>query len=228
MTHSRPLIGVTTSARKGGFSWFCIKVGVRLAKGRAIRLNALKNDDIKKCDGYIIAGGVDIDPTIYGDVNKASVDVEPERDTLELKVIKHALKNKKPLLGICRGAQMINIAKGGNLYQNARDFYENFLPTDSLIGKIFARKKIHICDQSLVRNIFKNKKDVWVNSIHHQAIKDLGDGIKVTAYDENKIVQSIENSNESDSFILGVQWHPEFMLYSKSQRRFFKILVNLC
>jgi putative glutamine amidotransferase len=228
MSKKKPIIGITTSATKGHFPWLCIKLGVFMAGGTCKRLTALNHNSIYNCDGYIIAGGGDIDPKIYGQKNKASIKLEPERDELELEVIKYAVKHKKPLLGICRGSQMINISRGGNLHQNAIDFYKNFIPNDSLIGKIFLRRKICIVKNGLLATLFKPKKELWVNSIHHQAIKDLGKGLKATTQDEHKIVQSIEDSGKDQPFILGVQWHPEFMLYSRLQRSIFKIFVRLC
>jgi len=222
----KTLIGVTTSARKGHMMWLCTHLGVRLAGGRAVRITALNDRDYKPCDGYIISGGVDIDPTCYEQENKASIDIEPERDTLEKKVIAHALKHKKPMMGICRGAQMINIVQGGTLHQDARDFYEKFVPTDSVLGKIFSRRLIRIIKDGVLFNLFKEKPELSVNSLHHQAIYKLGKQLKIVAEDELGIVQAIEAENLQKNYILGVQWHPEFMLHSKLHRRLFKALIE--
>lgn len=228
MAKQKPLIGITTSARKGHMMWWCSRLGVQIAGGRAIRITALNNNDHRQCDGYIIAGGVDIDPSCYGQDNIASIDIEPERDTLEKRVIEHALEHKKPMLGICRGAQMINIVKGGNLHQNARDFYEMFVPTNSVLGKIFSRRKISIFKEGVLCELFRHSPTLLVNSLHHQAINELGDGMHITAKDDHGIPQAIENINSDDCTILGVQWHPEFMLHSKSHRKIFKALIKKC
>ncbi len=224
--YNKPLIGVTTSASKGYTMWWCTRLGVKLSGGRAVRITALNEKDYKKCDGYIISGGVDVDPESYGQENRASVGVEPERDSLEKKVISHALKHQKSLMGICRGAQMINIVKGGTLHQDARDFYENFIPSDSLLGKIFSRRLIHIIKDGLLCSLFKEKPELSVNSLHHQAINKLGNGLQVVAEDEHGIVQAIESNDLDKNFILGVQWHPEFMLHSKAHRKLFRTFVK--
>jgi putative glutamine amidotransferase len=226
MKKKKPLIGVTTSARRGHFMWWCTHLGIKLAGGKAIRITALNDEDHKICDGYVISGGVDIDPQCYGQENTASIDIEPERDTLEQEVIAHALKHKKPLMGICRGAQMINVVQGGTLHQNVRDFYENFVPSDSLLGKIFSRRLIHVIDSGVLFDLFNQKRELSVNSLHHQAIYKLGKELKVVAKDELGIVQAIESSSPEKNFILGVQWHPEFMLHSEPHRRLFISLVQ--
>lgn len=226
MPRKRPLIGVTTSARKGHIMWWCTHLGIKLAGGKAVRITALNTQKYKYCDGYIITGGIDIDPQCYNQKNSASVDIEPERDKLEKDVITHAYKEKKPLLGICRGAQMINIVQGGTLHQDARDFYDKFVPSDSVLGKIFSRRRIFILKEGILHNLFKKKPELSVNSLHHQAIDKLGNGLVIVAKDKLGIIQAIEGKSSKEMLILGVQWHPEFMLHSKSHRKIFKALVT--
>lgn len=222
------LIGVTTSARKGTLMWWCTKLGLKLCGAHAIRLTAFQQERFKECDGYIISGGVDINPKLYHQTNIASVDIEDERDTLEHMVIEHALAKKKPLMGICRGSQMINVVKGGTLHQNARDFYDGFVPTDSVIGKIFSRRKINIYEDGILCSLFRNDPHLYVNSLHHQAIHTLGEGLKIVAKDALGIVQAIESENLDKQFIIGMQWHPEFMLHTTSNRKIFRRLVQAC
>lgn len=226
MKQNKPLIGVTTSARRGRFMWWCTRLGVMLAGGRAVRVTALNNYSFEKCNGYIISGGVDIDPSIYGQDNRGSVDVEPERDTLEKQVIEHAIKENKPLMGICRGSQMINVVKGGTLYQNAREFFEGFVPTDSVLGKIFSRRKVTITEKGILYRLFEKDPELLVNSLHHQAVNKVGEGLHVVARDHLNIVQAIEATNSDKQFIIGMQWHPEFMLHTKANRKIFRALVS--
>lgn len=227
MTNKRPAIGVTTSINKSQTMWLCNNLAVWIAGGKAIRLTTRNYKNYREYNGYLISGGVDIDPTIYNEENIASIGIEKERDKLEFEVINHALENNKPLFGICRGAQMINIVMGGNLYQNARDIYKDFLPTSSTLGKAFLRRKVNITAKGIISKVFANKKQISVNSIHHQAINQLGKGLKITAKDRHNIVQTIESS-DAKSYILGLQWHPEFMLYKKKQRKVFQSFIDAC
>ncbi|MDA0782296.1 MAG: gamma-glutamyl-gamma-aminobutyrate hydrolase family protein [Rickettsiales bacterium] len=111
------------------------------------------------------------------------------------------------------------------MHQNARDFYENFIPTDSIIGKILVRRDVEVKNNSFLWNIFTSEK-ILVNSMHHQAVDELGKRLAITAHDENKMVQAIESDDLEKMFIMGVQWHPEFMIYSTKQRRLFKEFIK--
>lgn len=227
MPRIKPLIGVTTSARRSHIAWQFIRLSILMAGGRAVRLTALNHERNQECDGYVIAGGVDIDPQIYGQENRASIDIEPERDTLEQDVINHARKASKPLLGICRGAQMINIVFGGTLHQNARDFYEAFVPTDSVLGKMFVRRKVTVDPNSYLCHLQDGAQNISVNSLHHQAIDKVGDGLRIVAQDTIGIPQGIEN-NHRTQYILGVQWHPEYMQHRRFNRKIFQSLIKAC
>lgn len=229
---TKPIIGVTTSISDVSIMWQCIRLGIRLAGGKARRITAIHNEHAEDCDGFVISGGADIDPARYGQENTASIDLQPERDTLEQRVIEHALHHSKPMVGICRGAQMINIVKGGTLHQNARDIYADFLPTTTTAGKMLQRRPITIDEHGAIADIF-GSGTLHVNSIHHQAIDALGSGLCVSARDRHGIIQAIENdcgrdTVDKDALILGVQWHPEFMLYRSNQRAFFRALVTAC
>mgnify|MGYP001343676042 CR=1 FL=1 len=222
----RPLIGVTTSVRKGRLQWLCVKFALWLAGAKAVRMTALQNDVIECYDGFIIAGGADIDPAMYGQENSASMDIEPERDTLEKKVIEYAIVQNRPILGICRGLQMINVVKGGSLHQQARDYYEHFVPTHSVLGRIFVRRQVSIVKDSLLEKICSGLDRLKVNSIHHQAINTLAPGLKIAAHDDHQLIQAIENTSNKEPLIFGVQWHPEFMVYKKQQLDIFKMFVR--
>lgn len=225
MSNTKPLIGVTTSCQQGHIMWWLIRLGVTLAGGKALRLNVLNNRDFRHCDGYIISGGADIDPSCYGQENTASINIEPARDALEQAVITHALKEKKPLMGICRGAQMINITQGGTLYQNAQNFYGNFVPSESVFRKVFSRRKIRMIKKGILYELAGKSTYLSVNSIHHQAIHQVGKQLKVVALDDDDIIQAIEIKDSDGIFIVGVQWHPELMLYRTFHRSLFSTLI---
>lgn len=225
MNERKPIIGITKGTNQNFLMWFCAQQLVRHFGAKAVKLdhNTAK-PVIEGCDGYILSGGSDINPVAYGQTNTHSIGIDDLRDRFEIALVQHALKYQKPILGICRGAQLLNIAKGGSLHQDALGLYDGFIPTDSLLGKILKRKKITIEKNSLLYQLV-NQQNLKVNSIHHQAIAVLGEGLNVCALDEFNIIQAVESS-EPDQFLLGVQWHPEFVFYSKIHQQLFKKLVD--
>jgi len=145
--------------------------------------------------------------------------INDHRDKLELDLLDHALDKGIPVLGICRGAQLLNIYFGGTLYDDIRAFYSE-IPK---INSVWPKKKVEIQEPSKLHEIL-NYDQGWVNALHHQAVDKLGDDLKVVAREQNGIVQAIEHA--SNKFVLGVQWHPEYMPQVPSQRRLFRALVE--
>lgn len=225
----RPLIAVTSPHNKGILFWWCIKFAVWLAKGKAKRVTyKSKFQSLEDFDGFIISGGDDVNPKLYEE--SLSIDdskYDNERDEFEQKIIKYAVNNKKPLLGICRGMQIINVTLGGSLHREVSQVFEDFLPHDSMISKLLGRRDIKIAKDSKLFSILKIGDIAKVNSIHHQAVNKLGEGLVNVAREENGIIQAIE-SKENSNFLIGVQWHPEMMIHKKFCRRIFRELVQSC
>lgn len=222
---SKPLIGITTGEEVNPFTLFMLKNGVRLAGGNPVHISpALNVDKVRDLNGLIVSGGGDIDPALYGQSNIASRNIEPARDRLESECVEMAYDGHLPILGICRGAQLLNVKRGGTLHQDAGSVFNGFMPTESLLGKIVTRRKVEVSEHSRLSRILENNMEVWVNSLHHQAQAKIGEGLREVACDKHGITQAIE-SEIPYHFALGVQWHPEFMLYSNLQRRIFKALV---
>ena len=144
-----------------------------------------------------------------------------KRDDLEFALIIAALKKQVPLLGVCRGMQLLNVVQGGTLYLDLADAYEDV----SNPYTVFPYKEISVQENSKLGAILGQSK-IRVNSMHHQAVDRLGSGLKVVAEDGHGIVEAIEIEN--GCFALGVQWHPEFLVQFKSQRNIFKGLVDAC
>ena len=160
-----------------------------------------------RCDGFLFTGGVDIDPCRYGEEKKPTCgDIQPNRDTLEFKVFKKAFESGKPILGICRGAQLVNVALGGTLYQD--------LPTE-IESDILHRQKEGILDYSHKIKVVKGtplyalmgEERIKGNSFHHQAIKKLGEGLRVMANADDGVVEAVWY--EGDRYLRAYQWHPE-------------------
>lgn len=224
--NKKKLIGVTTSSNNHYIFYLLIKLNLWLAGAKSCRLHPHKKVELNKFSAFVISGGEDINPHLYGQENTHSIHINNERDCFEKIVIQHALQHNKPLLGICRGAQMINIQKGGTLHQNVSSTYEGFIPTTSFWSKAFLRRAIHLFKNTKISKIFHPLKEVSVNSIHHQSINKLGQDLKVSAKDTLGVIQAIEHQTNQAPFILGVQWHPELLLFQKKHRKIFKTFVN--
>jgi len=227
--HNRkPRIGVTGPDKGSRTLWWFAKLAVRIGGGVAQRITPTNRHSFAPFDGFLIAGGSDINPESYGESAVAKeIQYDLQRDALEQDVIHYAVTHKKPLLGICRGMQMINISLGGSLYQEAKDVLEDFLPSQNLISKIIGRRAVEIDKKSALFEILGGYEQYNVNSIHHQAINTVGEGVSVVAREKNMLIQAIEQSPGNEHpFLVGVQWHPELMLHATSSRRLFKALVK--
>ena len=165
-----------------------------------------ENPDIHRyiagIDGLIIPGGVDIDPSYYNEENNACEDINPRLDAYEIKALEEAVKLKIPVLGICRGHQLINVFFKGTLYQNifCCDFHKRYKDKD----RVHCTK---VDPKGFVYDVYKNEK-ICVNSAHHQAIKDLGEDLIPVQYSEEGLIEAIQHKYLP---IFGVQWHPERM-----------------
>ncbi len=189
------------------------------------------NDDIneyfKICRGFLFTGGQDTDPSIYGE-KKLNDSVIPSkiRDDTEKKILEKALENDVPVFGICRGIQFINAFLGGTLYQDLDSQYKSGVnhhmnkPYDSYCHKVTIDKKSTLF--SLI-----GKDEIKVNSIHHQAVKNLAPGLEITAVSEDGLIEAV--NMPSKKFVRAVQWHPEY-LYKKDEnsRRIFGEFVSSC
>ncbi|MCB8822992.1 gamma-glutamyl-gamma-aminobutyrate hydrolase family protein [Microvirga rosea] len=214
---TRPLIGVTTSRVGGWRSYLMHRLALARAGARAVRLMAGTPLPQEPLQGLIIGGGDDIGAEIYGGKVLPDVRIDPERDKLELSLLKMALPMSLPVLGICRGSQMINIALGGTLHT---DIYEVYIQAPKM-RTVLPKKRIRILPESKLDQIL-GCNPCRVNALHHQSVDRLGEGLRIAAEDENGIVQAIEDPNAA--FLLGVQWHPELLFWKKQQQRLFQAL----
>ena len=181
---------------------------------------------IEICDGFLFTGGADIDPKYYGETQKdACGEVEFARDKLESIVMRKALLSNKPIFGICRGLQMINVAMGGTLYQD--------IPTQ-LETDVLHRQKEDKYEPS--HPIFVEKdtplfhlvnKDVMLgNSFHHQGIKRLAMGLKVMARASDGIIEAVYAPDKT--FLRAYQWHPERLYKDSDNKAMFDEFISAC
>ncbi|MEI6055062.1 MAG: gamma-glutamyl-gamma-aminobutyrate hydrolase family protein [Lentisphaerota bacterium] len=160
-------------------------------------------------DGLILTGGDDINPLLYGEEPHIKLrNVIPQRDIFEYELLKYAQKRKTPVLGICRGHQLINTFFGGSLYQDNSLKESSYIRHSQSKGNDFLEHTVNIKKDSWIHSFLGNK--ILTNSYHHQSIKNLADGFTISAESMDGIVEAIEKLGEG-FFCVGIQWHPEMM-----------------
>ncbi len=178
----------------------------------------------ERLDGILIPGGVDINPAEYGEaVSKECGNLDPARDRVELQLTKWAMEEGKPVLGLCRGLQVINVASGGTLWQDLASQGTAFQKHDYFPTAGFERDHLaHEVDVLVNSKLggFLESARVPVNSMHHQGIKSLGSGLVASAVAPDGLIEAVES--DDDAFLIGVQWHPEvFEMANPHMRHLF-------
>ena len=183
---------------------------------------------VARYDGFVLSGGGDVDPALYGGSLDAAVhSIDPERDTFERSLITLVLEADKPLLAICRGVQILNVALGGSLHEDIpsqlpaalrHDWYPNY-PRDYLVHKV------EIEPGSRLAGIL-GTHTLRTNSLHHQAIRQPAPGLKVVGRAEDGVIEAVELPGKR--IAIGVQWHPECLPEEPAMRRLFKAFVSAC
>lgn len=253
---NRPRIGVT-GPDKGGFpAWFCTRVAVARAGGKAIRLRPGRFKDgqiLPEIDGLVLGGGADVEPASPGDAaspepaDEAPRDshllghvlswllapllailrrlfslsaggVDRDRDHFEAQCLEAAMAGDRPVLGICRGAQFLNVRAGGTLHTELSGFYGEA----GNLRSVAPRKHVSIARGTRLHHVLGDT--AWVNSLHRQAVDQLGEGMVCAARDDSDVIQAIEHTG--NAFMVGVQWHPEYLPAMQNQQRIFRELVN--
>ncbi len=181
------------------------------------------SSQVEICDGFLFTGGGDIDPSQYGEEPDSRLgEIDPELDTFQLSLYVEVEKSGKPVLGICRGLQIINTARQGNLYQDINNQIPNSYQHLQSGKRSHSVHKVAIDEGTKVHGIL-GQSEVSVNSLHHQSIRQLGKGLTVSARAGDGVIEAVESGDK----IIGVQWHPEDMIdSSKVMNNLFQWLVN--
>ncbi|HUF55568.1 MAG TPA: gamma-glutamyl-gamma-aminobutyrate hydrolase family protein [Thermohalobaculum sp.] len=216
----RPRIGVSVSARSGWRVYPFFKLALWRAGGRAVRIQTgRERRSLEGLDAVIIGGGDDINVELYGGWLVPHAVFDDARDMLEKALIEEAEQRCLPILGVCRGSQLVNVVRGGNLHQ---DIYEAY-PGAAEIHTPLPRKRISIKPGSRLAS-FYGAEPSMVNSLHKQSVDRLGRNLQSVAWDEAGVVQAIESTSER--LVIGVQWHPEYLAFSKRDHGLFIALVE--
>lgn len=183
-----------------------------------------------RLDGVFITGGVDVDPSQYGE-SKTTLcgTTDPDRDAVEIALLRHAADRHLPVLAVCRGIQILNVAHGGTLYQDVAAqvpaaLKHDFFPTPERPSRQYLAHDITVKAGSRLGGILGDPV-VPVNSMHHQAIKELAPGFAPTAFAPDGIIEGIEGTG--DQYLIAVQWHPEELTDTQpGMKRLFTTFVD--
>lgn len=229
----KPLIGIgsdvlkTAGERDRAFAYTTYTEALRKAGAIPVVIppqpeNA--GDIVEELDGILLAGGEDCDPTAYGEERHPSVEpMDPRRQNNDLSLARTARERGIPTLGICLGLQVMNVAAGGTLMQDIHSEMKTDVehvsePEDR------ARHDVRLETGTRLASIIGGDRDINVNSSHHQAIKGIGRGFRITAKAPDGIVEGLEDPDHP--FYVGVQWHPEDMGGEPSASQLFGAFVE--
>ncbi len=219
---TRPAIGLTLDAEPpGGYSklpWYALRQNyaetIVAAGGLPVLLPhepERAEDYLERLDGLVVTGGAfDVDPALFGATTRhPTVKTKDGRTAFERAILEAALRCNMPVLGICGGQQLLNVALGGTLIQHIPDEVEGALPHEQPNPRTEAGHTVRVERGTLLHEI-TGLDELAVNSAHHQAAKEVGSGVVVNALAEDGIIEGIEHRGYR--FCLGVQWHPEFLI----------------
>jgi putative glutamine amidotransferase len=212
-----PLIGITCGHQWSDPERFYVNGpyihGITAAGGIPILVPYLDRAKLEqildRIDALLVPGGIDVDAKHYNqDLHPKSGIINPWWDELDITMIRGALARNLPILAICRGCQVLNVACGGSLIQDIESFVSQPIKHQQQAPKWYPTHAVSIEQGSLLAQIFGTEV-VRVNSFHHQAVEQAAPGLRVTARASDGVIEAIESTKHS--FVIGVQWHPELM-----------------
>jgi putative glutamine amidotransferase len=182
-------------------------------------------DVLSAIDGLLLSGSDDLDPEAWGEaLHPKAVLMHPRRNAADLALARAALRRRMPVLGICGGHQLINVALGGSLFQH---LYDHFGEKAVHHGRIMDPRahEVSIMPRTRLARIVRAKR-IWVNSSHHQSVDRLGRGLRQSAICiADAVIEAIEHEDPG-RFVLGIEWHPEAMTGQEAQMGLFRALVR--
>ncbi len=233
----KPIIGITTNNTTNSYGQPIVLLqrsyvkAVMEAGGVPLMIPSLVAEDgwdavYSRLDGVLFSGGGDISLDYFrGDPHPRIDDVDPERDSVELKLVQAAAADGKPFLGICRGCQIVNVALGGTLYTHIPDQLPNALDHDYPGNKrTVLVHEVKIEEGTRLAEIY-GQPIIKVNSLHHQGLKDIASALRVAGHAPDGLVEAVELPEHP--FGLAVQWHPEWLTDQESTRNLFRKFVEL-
>ncbi|OON94865.1 MAG: hypothetical protein ATN31_02325 [Candidatus Epulonipiscioides saccharophilum] len=178
------------------------------------------------CDGFLMPGGDDITPYLYEEEPLPGLGECNEKvDEYHIRITTEIVAQNKPFLGICRGAQILNVALGGNVYQDIKHCEQKLLLHQQTGQRYDLCHQVHFEPGTKLYNLFG--EDIMVNSFHHQAISKVSNKLIISGQTSDGIVEAVES--ETLKFCIGVQWHPEIMLYNNGKmNKLFKAFLASC
>tara|TARA_B100000427_G_C15405129_1_gene549452 strand:- start:77 stop:784 length:708 start_codon:yes stop_codon:yes gene_type:complete len=216
-----PIIGITLDFENNGgysnFPWYAIRENYLtcLYKFGAIPFplfhqNSLNEYFLDSLDGLVITGGnFDINPSLYDKSYKGSRNIKEKRTNFEIDIFNKFLETSKPILGICGGEQLMNVAGGGDLFQDINDSIKTKIKHEQTNPRDQTSHKVIVSKNSKLYNIIQTT-DIKVNSAHHQSVKNLGKNFISSALAPDGIIEAIEHTKHP--WCIGLQWHPEFLI----------------
>lgn len=180
---------------------------------------------VERIDGLLLTGGGDIDPAWFGEEPIPGLGwIDPKRDHLEIAFIRRMMEESKPILAICRGCQILNVAAGGDMFQDLYQQREGLLQHMQKAPRSHLSHSVEVAEGSLLYRIAGNST-VKVNSFHHQAVRKVAPGFIACATAKDGVIEGVESVRHP--FVLGVQWHPEHLVKTDAiSRRLFKAFVQ--
>jgi putative glutamine amidotransferase len=239
----RPIVGLPTQTMEGDGNgmpncWIMSQryVSTLAGVGGVPFIVPLLNDQTAlraiydELDGVFLCGGVDMDPRHYGAPrHRLCGRTDPARDRAELQLVQWAIQDKKPVFGVCRGVQVINVASGGTLYQDlaaeiAQSIKHDYFPIQGRYERDLLSHSVSVDEESRLGRLLGVRR-IKVNSMHHQGISQLGNGLVPTAWAPDGIIEAVESVN--GHYLLGVQWHPEELASTDPRmRRLFATFIQ--